>query len=60
MPHVKLLPARRARNEGGQKAASRKGMAMKQLAEKAAQESQQFLTFLLEDQEYGLEIFRIR
>jgi purine-binding chemotaxis protein CheW len=33
---------------------------MKQLAEKQAQESQQFLTFLLDDQEYGLEIFKIR
>jgi len=33
---------------------------MKQLAEKQIQESQQFLTFLLDDQEYGLEIFKIR
>ena len=35
-------------------------MAMKALIEDNAQESQQFLTFLLEDQEYGLEIFKIR
>jgi len=35
-------------------------MAMKALVESKAQESQQFLTFLLEDQEYGLEIFKIR
>lgn len=33
---------------------------MKQLAEAQVQESQQFLTFLLDDQEYGLEIFKIR
>ena len=33
---------------------------MKAVAEKKAQGSQQFLTFLLEDQEYGLEIFKIR
>lgn len=33
---------------------------MKTLAENKAQEAQQFLTFLLEDQEYGLEIFKIR
>ena len=33
---------------------------MKVLAEKKTQESQQFLTFLLDDQEYGLEIFKIR
>ncbi len=33
---------------------------MKALIEDNAQESQQFLTFLLEDQEYGLEIFKIR
>ena len=33
---------------------------MKALVESKAQESQQFLTFLLEDQEYGLEIFKIR
>jgi purine-binding chemotaxis protein CheW len=35
-------------------------MAMKVLAERKLQESQQFLTFLLDDQEYGLEIFKIR
>jgi purine-binding chemotaxis protein CheW len=35
-------------------------MAMKTLVAKQEQESQQFLTFLLEDQEYGLEIFKIR
>jgi purine-binding chemotaxis protein CheW len=40
--------------------ALRKGIAMKQLAEKQIQDSQQFLTFLLDDQEYGLEIFKIR
>ena len=33
---------------------------MKVLAEKKVQESQQFLTFLLDEQEYGLEIFKIR
>lgn len=33
---------------------------MKALAASKAQESQQYLTFLLEDQEYGLEIFKIR
>jgi len=33
---------------------------MKTLVAKQEQESQQFLTFLLEDQEYGLEIFKIR
>lgn len=33
---------------------------MKVLAERKIQESQQFLTFLLDDQEYGLEIFKIR
>jgi purine-binding chemotaxis protein CheW len=33
---------------------------MKALVESKVQESQQFLTFLLEDQEYGLEIFKIR
>ena len=33
---------------------------MKTLVEEKAQDSQQFLTFLLEDQEYGLEIFKIR
>jgi len=33
---------------------------MKVLAERKLQESQQFLTFLLDDQEYGLEIFKIR
>ena len=33
---------------------------MKVLAEKKGQESQQFLTFLLDEQEYGLEIFKIR
>jgi purine-binding chemotaxis protein CheW len=35
-------------------------MAMKVLSERKIQESQQFLTFLLDDQEYGLEIFKIR
>jgi purine-binding chemotaxis protein CheW len=35
-------------------------MAMKALVENKVQESQQFITFLLEDQEYGLEIFKIR
>jgi purine-binding chemotaxis protein CheW len=35
-------------------------MAMKVLSERKLQESQQFLTFLLDDQEYGLEIFKIR
>jgi purine-binding chemotaxis protein CheW len=35
-------------------------MAMKALVEKQAEASQQFLTFLLDDQEYGLEIFKIR
>ncbi len=33
---------------------------MNALIENRVQESQQFLTFLLEDQEYGLEIFKIR
>jgi purine-binding chemotaxis protein CheW len=33
---------------------------MKVLAANQVQESQQFLTFLLEEQEYGLEIFKIR
>jgi purine-binding chemotaxis protein CheW len=33
---------------------------MKALVENQAPKSQQFLTFLLEDQEYGLEIFKIR
>ena len=33
---------------------------MKPSAEIQAPESQQFLTFLLDDQEYGLEIFKIR
>jgi purine-binding chemotaxis protein CheW len=33
---------------------------MKALVASKAQESQQYLTFLLEDQEYGLEIFKIR
>jgi purine-binding chemotaxis protein CheW len=33
---------------------------MKALVATRAQESQQFLTFLLDDQEYGLEIFKIR
>jgi purine-binding chemotaxis protein CheW len=33
---------------------------MKVTAANQVQESQQFLTFLLEDQEYGLEIFKIR
>jgi len=33
---------------------------MNLLVEKRDQESQQFLTFLLDDQEYGLEIFKIR
>lgn len=33
---------------------------MKVMAEGKLQESQQFLTFLLDDQEYGLEIFKIR
>jgi len=37
-----------------------KGLAMKVLAANQAPKSQQFLTFLLEDQEYGLEIFKIR
>jgi purine-binding chemotaxis protein CheW len=35
-------------------------MAMKVVTEKPVQTSQQFLTFLLDDQEYGLEIFKIR
>ena len=35
-------------------------MAMKQVAGVQAKVSQQFLTFLLEDQEFGLEIFNIR
>jgi purine-binding chemotaxis protein CheW len=35
-------------------------MAMKPSVENKVQDSQQFLTFLLEDQEYGLEIFKIR
>jgi purine-binding chemotaxis protein CheW len=35
-------------------------MAMKVITERKLQESQQFLTFLLDDQEYGLEIFKIR
>jgi purine-binding chemotaxis protein CheW len=35
-------------------------MAMKAVVANQVQESQQFLTFLLEDQEYGLEIFKIR
>jgi purine-binding chemotaxis protein CheW len=35
-------------------------MAMKVMTERKLQESQQFLTFLLDDQEYGLEIFKIR
>jgi purine-binding chemotaxis protein CheW len=33
---------------------------MKALAVTKPQDSQQYLTFLLEDQEYGLEIFKIR
>jgi purine-binding chemotaxis protein CheW len=33
---------------------------MKALVVNKAQEAQQYLTFLLEDQEYGLEIFKIR
>jgi purine-binding chemotaxis protein CheW len=33
---------------------------MKALVEDKARDSQQFLTFLLENQEYGLEIFKIR
>jgi purine-binding chemotaxis protein CheW len=33
---------------------------MKALVASKAQESQQYLTFLLDDQEYGLEIFKIR
>jgi purine-binding chemotaxis protein CheW len=33
---------------------------MKSLAANQARDSQQFLTFLLDDQEYGLEIFKIR
>ncbi len=33
---------------------------MKTVIEDQVQQSQQFLTFLLEDQEYGLEIFKIR
>ena len=33
---------------------------MKPVIAKKVQESQQFLTFLLDDQEYGLEIFKIR
>jgi purine-binding chemotaxis protein CheW len=33
---------------------------MKALVVSKARESQQYLTFLLEDQEYGLEIFKIR
>jgi len=33
---------------------------MQALTEEKVQESQQFLTFLLDDQEYGLEIFKIR
>jgi purine-binding chemotaxis protein CheW len=35
-------------------------MAMKSVAANEVQESQQFLTFLLDEQEYGLEIFKIR
>jgi purine-binding chemotaxis protein CheW len=35
-------------------------MAMKTAVASRAPETQQFLTFLLEDQEYGLEIFKIR
>jgi len=33
---------------------------MKSLAANQTRDSQQFLTFLLDDQEYGLEIFKIR
>lgn len=33
---------------------------MKVMAERKVEESQQFLTFLLDDREYGLEIFKIR
>jgi len=33
---------------------------MKAVVEKKAEAAQQFLTFLLDDQEYGLEIFKIR
>jgi purine-binding chemotaxis protein CheW len=33
---------------------------MNQLTEKQTKQAQQFLTFLLDDQEYGLEIFKIR
>jgi purine-binding chemotaxis protein CheW len=33
---------------------------MKALVDEKAQEQQQFLTFLLDEQEYGLEIFKIR
>jgi len=35
-------------------------MAVKKTAENAVVDSQQFLTFLLDEQEYGLEIFKIR
>jgi purine-binding chemotaxis protein CheW len=35
-------------------------MKMKAAVANAAPESQQFLTFLLDDQEYGLELFKIR
>jgi purine-binding chemotaxis protein CheW len=35
-------------------------MAVKALVDEKAQEQQQFLTFLLDEQEYGLEIFKIR
>jgi purine-binding chemotaxis protein CheW len=50
-----------ASNQPPQNNAARgKGQAMKAIVTKQAQETQQFLTFLLEDQEYGLEIFKIR
>jgi purine-binding chemotaxis protein CheW len=39
---------------------TQEGIAMRTLAVQKAQESQQYLTFLLEDREYGLEIFNIR
>jgi purine-binding chemotaxis protein CheW len=41
-------------------AALTKGIAMKALVGNQAPKSQQYLTFLLENQEYGLEIFKIR
>ncbi len=39
---------------------AQEGFEMKALVATKEQESQQYLTFLLEEQEYGLEIFKVR